>query len=271
MDKHYQYPWVFFTLKDERYAVATPFVRSMVAMSDVTKIPETPEYIRGAIKIREQVTPLVDLRRRLGMNSFLDTIKDQTTMLQQREKEHRNWLMELEKSVKENRPFTLATNHHKCKFGQWYDSYVPKSYEESEFLKKFKWPHKRIHQVAIHVEDFIKKKEQDKALELIAGTRNNELAEMINLFSNFAKITQEQAKKEISIVLENNKARSAIAVDSIISVERLAKDSIEPMPDFCNTVDESLSTAVAKSSKDNSLVMLIDAESVIQEANSVTA
>jgi len=108
-------------------------------------------------------------------------------------------------------------------------------------------------------------------MELIASTRDNELAEMINLFSNFARITQEQAKKEITIVLENNKARSAIAVDTIISVERLAKDSIEPMPDFCNTIDDSLSTAIAKSSKDKSLIMLIDAESVIQETNSVTA
>lgn len=271
MEKYYQYPWVIFTLKNERYGVATPYVRSMVAMPEITKIPDAPKHIRGVIKIREQVTPLVDLRRRLGMSSFLDKIKDQTTMLQQREKDHRNWLMELENSVKENRPFTLATDHHKCKFGQWYNSYVPKSYEESEFLKKFERPHKRIHQVAIRVEDFIEKKEQDKAMELIASTRDNELAEMINLFSNFARITQEQAKKEITIVLENNKARSAIAVDTIISVERLAKDSIEPMPDFCNTIDDSLSTAIAKSSKDKSLIMLIDAESVIQETNSVTA
>jgi len=271
MDEYYQFPWVVFTLKNERYAVATPYVRSMVAMTEVTKIPDAPEHVRGVIKIREQLTPLIDLRSRLGMRSFLDNIKDQTTMLQQREKDHRNWLMELENSVKENRPFTLTTDHHKCKFGQWYDSYVPKSYEESEFLKKFERPHKRIHQVAIRIKDFIEKKEQNKAMELIDSTRDNELAEMINLFSNFAKITQEQAKKELIIVLENNKARSAIAVDSIISVERLAKDSIEPMPGLCNTMDDSLSTAIAKSSKDKSIIMLIDAESVIQETNSVAA
>ena len=83
------------------------------------------------------------------MDSFLDKIENQITMLKEREKDHRNWLSELESSVKENRPFTLATDHHKCKFGQWYDSYVPKSYEESEFLKKFEMPHKRIHEVAI--------------------------------------------------------------------------------------------------------------------------
>ena len=149
MEEYYQYPWVIFTLKNERYGVASPYVRSMVAMSEVTKIPDSPQYIRGAIKIRDKVTPLIDLRNRLGMDSFLDKIENQITMLKEREKDHRNWLSELESSVKENRPFTLATDHHKCKFGQWYDSYVPKSYEESEFLKKFEMPHKRIHEVAI--------------------------------------------------------------------------------------------------------------------------
>ncbi len=269
MDKYYQYPWVIFTLKKEHYGVATPYVRSMVAMSEVTKIPDSPKYIRGAIKIRNRVTPLVDLRTRLGMDSFLDKIKGQIAMLQEREKDHRNWLIELENSVKEKRPFTLATNHNKCKFGQWYASYIPKSYEESEFLKKFDMPHKRIHEVAIRVAEFIEKNEQNKAIELIASTHDNELAEMINLFSKFIEITKEQAKREITIVLENDKTRSAIAVDSIISVEKLAKDSIEPMPDFGNEIDDSLSTAIAKSSKDNSLILLLDAESVINEANTV--
>ncbi|MFW8602552.1 chemotaxis protein CheW [Desulfobacterota bacterium M19] len=269
MEEYYKYPWVIFTLKNERYGVATPYVRSMVAMSEVTKIPDSPQYIRGAIKIRDKVTPLVDLRNRLGMDSFLDKIENQITMLREREKDHRNWLSELESSVKENRPFKLATDHHKCKFGQWYNSYVPKSYEESEFLKKFEMPHKRIHEVAIRVAEFIEKNEQTKALELISITHDNELAEMINLFSKFIKITREQAKREITIVLENDKTRSAIAVDSIISVEKLAKNSIEPMPVFGNEIDSTLSTAIAKSSKDNSLILLLDAKSVIHESNSM--
>ena len=107
------------------------------------------------------------------------------------------------------------------------------------------------------------------ALELISITHDNELAEMINLFSKFIKITREQAKREITIVLENDKTRSAIAVDSIISVEKLAKNSIEPMPDFGNEIDSTLSTAIAKSSKDNSLILLLDAKSVIHESNSM--
>ena len=102
-------------------------------------------------------------------------------------------------------------------------------------------------------------------------THDKELSQMINLFARFMKITGEQAGREITIVLENNSIRSAIAVDSVVSVERLASNSIEPMPDFGNYVDSSLFSGIAKSSKDGSLVILIDAESVIDEARSAAA
>ncbi len=269
MDEYYNYPWVIFMLKHQQYGVATPYVRSMVAVPDITEIPYAPDYIRGAIKIRGQVTPLIDLRSRLGMDSFLDKIRDQMVMLKHREEDHRNWLSELESSVMEDRPFKLATDHHKCKFGQWYDSYVPKSYEESEFLKRFKIPHQRIHRVAIKVAEFIENGEQAQAVRLIADTRENELAEMINLFSLFIKMTEEQAKKEITVILEHVGGKTAIAVDSIIAVEKLVKNSIEPMPDFVAENNHSLTTGFAKGAKDNSLICLLDAKAVIQEAYSI--
>lgn len=270
MNEYYNYPWVIFMLKGQQYGVATPYVRGMVAMPDITQIPHSPDYIRGAIKIRGQVTPLVDLRSRLGMDSFLDKIKDQMVMLKQREEDHRNWLSELESSVMEDRPFKLATDHHKCKFGQWYDSYVPKSYGEREFLKKFEIPHQRIHKVAIKVAKFIENGNQAQAVKLIAATRENELAEMINLFSLFIKMTEEQAKKEITIILDDIGNKTAIAVDSIITVENLAKGSIEPMPDFVDASNNSLSVGLAKGMKDNSLICLLDAKVVIKEAHTTS-
>lgn len=268
MMEDYRYPWVVFTLRHERYGIATPYIRNMVAVPDITNIPDAPEYVRGAIKIRGQVTPLIDLRSRFGMGSFLDTIREEENMLKRREQEHRNWLAELESSIRENRPFTLATDHHKCKFGRWYDSYVPKSYEEGQFLKKFASPHKRIHHIAIRAAEFIEKGESDKAMQLVSETRDNDLAEMIKLFTQFTNITWEQAKKEITIILENDKARTAIAVDSIITVEKLAEGSIEPLPDFGCTNEASLTTGIAKGAKDNELIFLLDAEAIIQEAGS---
>lgn len=269
MEEYYGHPWVIFTLDKEKYAVATPFVRSMVAMPETNQLPEAPRHIRGLIKVREHVVPLIDLRVRLGMDSFLDRINSQIAMLKEREQEHRNWLVELENSVKEQRPFTLATDHRKCKFGQWYETYEPKTYVEKEFLKKFALPHKRIHEVAIKVKERTDANDMDGALALISRAHDRELAQMLMLFSLFIKITREQAGREITIVLEDNGVSSAITVDSVVSVERLAPDSVGPMPDFGSHADKALCSAIAKSSKDGSLLILLDAKAVIDEARSV--
>ena len=36
-------------------------------MVDVTRVPNTPEYVDGVINLRGKVIPIIDLRRRFGM------------------------------------------------------------------------------------------------------------------------------------------------------------------------------------------------------------
>lgn len=267
MDEFYLYPWVIFSLKNERYAVPTTHVQTMVAMPDVVKVPKAPAHVRGVINLRGQTSPLIDLRLRLGMDSALDTINDQIAMLREREQDHRNWLAELELSVHEGRQFTLATDCHKCKFGQWYDSYQPKSLTEGQFLKKFALPHQRVHQIAIRVEELIEQGHRDQALALIDRTRGNELAEMVLLFQQFIEMTRKQAAKEIAVVLETRGTRTAIAVDSIMTVERLQHNSIEPMPEATIGTSTPLARFIAKSGKDQALVFLLEADGLLAETH----
>ena len=268
MEEHYLYPWVIFSLKSERYAVPTTHVQTMVAMPDVVKVPKAPLHVRGVINLRGQTSPLIDLRLRLGMDSSLEAINAQVEMLRAREQDHRNWLAELESSVQEGREFTLATDCHKCKFGQWYDSYRPKSFTEGQFLKKFELPHQRIHQIAIRVKELISLGQRDQALALINRTHDLELAEMIRLFQQFREMTRKQTAKEIALVLETKGSRTAIAVDSIMTVERLLHGSIEPMPEVAIGSGSPLAKFIAKSGKDQTLVYLLEADGLLAETHS---
>jgi purine-binding chemotaxis protein CheW len=268
MEEMYLYPWVIFSLKSERYAVPTTHVQTMVAMPDVVKLPKAPAHVRGVINLRGQTSPLIDLRLRLGMDSSLETINNQIAMLKQREQDHRNWLQELELSVHEGRKFTLATDCHKCKFGQWFDSYRPKSFTEGQFLKKFEQPHQRIHQIAIRVEELLDQGHRDQALALINKTHDRELAEMILLFQQFAEMTRKQANQEIALVLETKGNRTAIAVDTIMTVEKILHDTIEPMPEVAMGTSTPLAKFIAKSGKDRSLVYLLEADGLVAEGHS---
>ncbi len=55
----------FFVAK-ERYAIDILDVKEIIEISQMTRVPMTPEYIRGVINLRGSVVPVVDLCARLG-------------------------------------------------------------------------------------------------------------------------------------------------------------------------------------------------------------
>ena len=56
-----------FLLADEEYGVDILRVQEIKGWNAVTPIPNTPEYIRGVINLRGTIVPIVDLRRRFGL------------------------------------------------------------------------------------------------------------------------------------------------------------------------------------------------------------
>ena len=56
-----------FMLADEVYALDIAKVREVLDYTTVTKVPRTPEFMRGVINLRGSVVPVVDLRLKFGM------------------------------------------------------------------------------------------------------------------------------------------------------------------------------------------------------------
>ncbi|HPP52704.1 MAG TPA: chemotaxis protein CheW [Thermoguttaceae bacterium] len=58
---------VSFHLAEEEYAVEITKVREIILLSEITRVPQTPDYVRGLINLRSTVIPVIDLRRRFGL------------------------------------------------------------------------------------------------------------------------------------------------------------------------------------------------------------
>ncbi|GED13143.1 chemotaxis protein CheW [Aneurinibacillus migulanus] len=58
---------IVFRLKDEEYGVEVNQVKSIERLEHITRVPRTPQFIKGVINMRGIVTPIVDLRRRFGI------------------------------------------------------------------------------------------------------------------------------------------------------------------------------------------------------------
>ena len=65
--------YLTFTLGGEVFAIDVAKVREVLDLSAITKIPQTPEYMRGVINLRGGVVPVADLRLCFGMDRATDT------------------------------------------------------------------------------------------------------------------------------------------------------------------------------------------------------
>jgi len=59
--------YLTFKLEEEVFALDIAKVREVLDFTTVTKVPRTPEYMRGVINLRGNVVPVVDMRLKFGM------------------------------------------------------------------------------------------------------------------------------------------------------------------------------------------------------------
>ncbi|MBI5265956.1 MAG: purine-binding chemotaxis protein CheW [candidate division Zixibacteria bacterium] len=65
--------YLTFRLASEVYGLEILKVREIIGLINITRIPQSPAYIRGVINLRGKVIPVLDLRRRFGMAVEADT------------------------------------------------------------------------------------------------------------------------------------------------------------------------------------------------------
>ena len=58
---------VSFKLSDETYGIEITKIREIILMGEITRVPQTPHYIKGLINLRSSVIPVIDLRARFSL------------------------------------------------------------------------------------------------------------------------------------------------------------------------------------------------------------
>lgn len=59
--------YLSFQLSKEEYGIEILKVREIIGMVEVTALPRTPDYVLGVVNLRGRIIPVVDLRRKFGM------------------------------------------------------------------------------------------------------------------------------------------------------------------------------------------------------------
>ncbi len=59
--------YLTFSLADEDYGLKVLTVREIIGIMDITRVPQTPNFVRGVVNLRGKVIPVLDLREKLGL------------------------------------------------------------------------------------------------------------------------------------------------------------------------------------------------------------
>ena len=66
--------YLTFRVGEEDFALDVSNVREILEFTSITKVPKTPEYMRGVINLRGSVVPVLDMRLKFGLDEARKTI-----------------------------------------------------------------------------------------------------------------------------------------------------------------------------------------------------
>jgi len=69
---------VSFNLEKEEYGINVLMVREIIRMLNITRVPNTPQYVEGVINLRGKVIPIINLRKKFDL---MDTEYDKRTRI----------------------------------------------------------------------------------------------------------------------------------------------------------------------------------------------
>jgi chemotaxis signal transduction protein len=236
-------------------------LQEMFVLPAVHRRPGSPSRERGLTLLRGAALPAVDLRVCLGLTSAQAELEAMLTMLTQREQDHRDWIAELEASVRERRRFGLQTDPRKCRFGQWYYGFRTDDAVLRGELARIEAPHAAIHALGTRVEQLAAESRYEEAGGVIERGRSTVLRELLQLFDGIRQTVQRQ-HREIGVMIVVGDRRTILVVDRAEAVADLGRISEHDDPVASGQVRAELVASLASWGGAKQPVMVLDVDRI---------
>ncbi len=107
---------IIFQLGDKEYAIPVDQVQGIEKTMHITRVPNTPNYVKGVINLRGVVTPIIDLRDRFNVVSSVESENTRIIIISLENMEvgfivdSANDVMDIPKSSIEPQPEVVGSN-----------------------------------------------------------------------------------------------------------------------------------------------------------------
>lgn len=208
------FPFVAFKIHEEDYCIASNVVSQMIIITDIKTMPKNPPCLLGILNVRGVIYPIIDLRILFDVELLETEINSFYTMKQA----HLDWVIALERSVKEDVPFTMARDPHQCKFGQWFYSYRATDENIISILNDIEEPHQKLHDQAGIVEKFLEDGNHEEAKAALNIAENICHKEIVPLLDQMIDAYRSMNRGMV-ILVEHEDTHVGLSVDTVTSIE----------------------------------------------------
>lgn len=217
-------PWLIFTLHEQAYAVNSKYVNGIeMRPNNVTPLPDAPDIYCGLVKRREDVYPLLNMRKTFYFPSVDEETEEFGNMIEQRKNDHIRWIETFERCYTTKDKFTLAVDPHKCAFGKWYDQFSKSAHSITFHIKKIEEPHRLLHETAAMIINEMNRG-NDKEAEALFKKLKNEYYPRVIAILNEVKEVYRSTYRETVVVLADEQQMLGLLVDEVLAV-----DKVEPV------------------------------------------
>ncbi len=253
---------VVFKVANDEYGFSINAVREILRVKKLTKVPNTPPYVKGILTLRGKILPIFDFREMIGIASQEEEFLSAINIV---EKNHKKWLKELERALYDYEHINNTHLDNICDIRPLKENRDNLELSTKENIEEFIELHEKIHL------------NTSKLLEL-AGRDMGEAQYYYETEINNREKLLEQKLKEISseiiqatnnekkiLVIELNSTTVGLLVDKVSEVINIPKELI----DF--SINESQSEmelkGIVKIDDGRRLIFLIDGNLLFKESD----
>lgn len=255
---------VSFQISGDEYAFDISKVREILKITDITTVPNVPDYVMGLFTIRNHLLPILDLRRLLGLPSLAS---ERQAILDKAAKDERAWIENLKHVLAADLPYTGSTNARNTPFGEWLEKYNTSSVEVEAVIKQIKRNRILLYENTVIV---LEKRQTNKeeALAMLEKRITPLVDAILDDISRLgetmaAKITDDQR----ALVVESGDMTIGYQVDWVDEVLRIPKSVIDETPAMARSERKEL-RAVAKLDEGKRLIMIMNEAALVNQETS---
>ncbi len=220
--------YLVFSLKTNYFGIDALSVKEIIKLPEITKVPNSKFGVRGMIKFRERVIPILDMRLRMGLTGLKEENAELVEFLKQKEQNHKDYINLLEHSIYDDVPFTKTFNPRECEFGKWYYSYRTENLVVSNLLEDFEQPHNKIHYFAKELIDLRDTGKKEEAINKFNKRKNLVLNRIVDLFGELFKQIENEST-ELAIIYELNDKLLSFSVDKVYKIVEVETSDIKEL------------------------------------------